>query len=409
MNNQATREKTRIEVQDNFFTPIGNTKPYFKAAFEGFAGAGKTYTAALVAVGLHKRIKSKKPVVIFDTEKSAKFLKPLFAENGIEVLVRESKSLGDLKITMQKMRNEGIADILIIDSISHVWEGFLKAYAEKVHRTSLQFQDWGIIKPTWKTEYSDPFVNDPYHIIMCGRAGYEYDFEKNEDTGKRELIKTGVKMKVEGETAYEPDILVLMNRFEEVIGKDKKVWREATIIKDRSTILDGKTFQNPTYTNFAPSIEVMLSNPILKGIVVMPESDTGLLFRTEEEKAGWRRERDKWLEELDGLLIRIAPGAVGRDKQLKLDLLDRVFGTTSTTAIGEMRPEHIAEGYKKLGLEAVAMGIAEIVELPDGRKRLVSKLSPNGNGNGNGNGHAAPAVAEKKPANAPAKKEAKKK
>lgn len=399
----AVKARTSEVVVDNFFTPIGNTKPYFKAAFEGFAGAGKTYTAALVAVGLHKRIKSKKPVIIFDTEKAAKFLKPLFAENGIEVLIRESKSLGDLKITMQKMRNDGIGDILIIDSISHVWEGFLKAYAEKVHRTSLQFQDWGIIKPTWKTEYSDPFVNDPYHIIMCGRAGYEYDFEKNEDTGKRELIKTGVKMKVEGETAYEPDMLVLMNRFEEVIGRNKKVWREATVIKDRSTILDGKTFQNPTYTDFAPSIEAMMENPIPKNTVIMPESDTGLLFRTEEEKADWRRERDKWLEELDGLLIRIAPGAVGRDKQLKLDLLDRVFGTTSMTAIGEMRPERIAECYKKLGLEAVAMGIAEIVELPDGRKRLVSKLPPS---NGNGNGHALPAAVEKKPT---AKREAKKK
>jgi len=399
----AVKARTAEAVVDNFFTPIGNTKPYFKAAFEGFAGAGKTYTAALVAVGLHKRIKSKKPVIIFDTEKAAKFLKPLFAENGIEVLIRESKSLGDLKITMQKMRNDCIGDILIIDSISHVWEGFLKAYAEKVHRTSLQFQDWGIIKPTWKTEYSDPFVNDPYHIIMCGRAGYEYDFEKNEDTGKRELIKTGVKMKVEGETAYEPDMLVLMNRFEEVIGRNKKVWREATVIKDRSTILDGKTFQNPTYTDFAPSIEAMMENPIPKNTVIMPESDTGLLFRTEEEKADWRRERDKWLEELDGLLIRIAPGAVGRDKQLKLDLLDRVFGTTSITAIGEMRPERIAECYKKLGLEAVAMGIAEIVELPDGRKRLVSKLPPS---NGNGNGHAVPAAVEKKLAT---KREAKKK
>ncbi|MFA5232108.1 MAG: AAA family ATPase [Candidatus Paceibacterota bacterium] len=409
MNNQsmtAVKARTAEAVVDNFFTPIGNTKPYFKAAFEGFAGTGKTYTAALVAVGLHKRIKSKKPVVIFDTEKAAKFLKPVFAENGIEVLVRESKSLGDLRITMQKMRNEGISDILIIDSISHVWEGFLKAYAEKVRRTSLQFQDWGIIKPTWKAEFSDPFVHDPYNIIMCGRAGYEYDFEKNEDTGKKELIKTGVKMKVEGETAYEPDMLVLMERFEEMEGGSLKgVYRQAKIIKDRSTLLDGKTFENPTYADFAPSVEAMLNNPLPRDTVVMPESDTGLLFRTEEEKADWRRERDKWLEELDGLLIRIAPGAVGRDKQLKLDLLDRVFGTTSMTAIGEFRPEQIADGYKRLGLEAVAMGIAEIVEM-DGRKRLVSKLPPNGNGNGNGNGHAVPAAVEKKPA---AKKEAKKK
>ncbi len=74
------------------------------------------------------------------------------------------------------------------------------------------------------------------------------------------------------------------------------------------------------------------------------------------------------------------------------------------TAIGELRPERIAEGYKKLGLEAVEMGIAEIINLPDGRKRLVSKLPANGNGNGNGHAHA-----EVKPAPAPAKKGAKKK
>ena len=140
-------QSTGTVSQDTFFTPIGNTKPYFKAAFEGFAGCGKTYTSALVAVGLHQRIKSQKPIVIFDTEKASKFLKPLFAENGIEAIVRESRSLADLKETMYRLRN-GAGDILFIDSITHVWENFLKAYAEKVRRTSLQFQDWGVIKPS---------------------------------------------------------------------------------------------------------------------------------------------------------------------------------------------------------------------------------------------------------------------
>ena len=83
-----------------FFMPAQNTKPYFKAALEGFAGSGKTYTAALIAIGIHKRIKSNKPIVMFDTEKAAKFLKPLFAEAGIELLVRESKSFADLAKTM---------------------------------------------------------------------------------------------------------------------------------------------------------------------------------------------------------------------------------------------------------------------------------------------------------------------
>ena len=104
---------------DSFFTGLDNTKPYFKAAFEGFAGCGKTYTAAMVAIGLHKRIGSKLPVVIFDTEEAAKFLKPFFAEAGIQVLLRSSRSMADLKETMKRMR---------ADPAWRIWKMLLKRW-----------------------------------------------------------------------------------------------------------------------------------------------------------------------------------------------------------------------------------------------------------------------------------------
>lgn len=359
-------------MTDNFFNPIQNTKPYFKAGIEGFAGSGKTYTAALIAIGLHKRIKSKKPVVIFDTEKASKFLKELFEEAEIEVLVKESRSMADLAETMKRMREDNASDVLIIDSISHVWENFLNSFMKKKNRTYLQFQDWGIIKPTWKTQFSDPFVTDPYHVIMCGRAGHEYGNEVNPETGKREIFKSGIKMKVEGETAYEPDMLVLMERFEEVLDREKKVWREATILKDRSQSVDGKTFKNPTYDDFAPAVEIMLKDP--SKTPISAEGDTQLLFKTEDETAKWIREKKKAIENLEGLLTRIEPASTGKGKKLKLDLLDKVFGTTSMTEIGEMSVPVLKDGYKKIGLEAVALGIAEIIE-DDGKKRLVSKVA----------------------------------
>lgn len=365
--------------QDSFFTPIGNTKPYFKAAFEGFAGCGKTYTSALVAVGLHKRIKSQKPIVIFDTEKASKFLKPLFAENGIEAIVRESRSLADLKETMYRLRN-GAGDILFIDSITHIWENFLKAYAEKVRRTSLQFQDWGVIKPTWKTEFSDPFVNDPYHIIMTGRAGWDYANEINEETGKREIYKSGVKMKVEGETAYEPDVLVYMEQVQQMKGEQiQRIFHRATVKKDRSTIIHGKIFENPSYEHFSPTIEAMLENPMPRNAHLAPETDTATLFKTEEEKGEWRRERDRWIEEIDGLLTRVAPGSVGKDKQLKLDMLDKVFGTVSETAIHGLYPEQLKEGYRKIMDALVEAGHAQY-GMRDGRKVLIITRINGGNG-----------------------------
>jgi len=346
--------------KDSFFTSAENTKPYFKAGLQGFAGAGKTFTAGKIAIGLHKKLKSKKPVVIFDTEKAAKFLKPLFKEAKIELLVRESRSMADLKETMERCR-DGFSDILIIDSISHVWENFLEAYKKKVNRNNFQFQDWGVIKPTWKAEFSDPFVNDPYHVLMCGRAGYEYENEVNPDTKRREIHKSGIKMKVEGETAYEPDMLVLMNRFEKVLEEDKKVWREATILKDRSNTIDGKTFKNPTFKDFESAIDVMMSNPIDKNIMISPEGDSALLFKTEEEKNDWKRHKDKWLEELQGLFTRVAPGATGKDKQFKLEVLAKVFDTTSETAIRALSGSQLRDGYKKVMDIIVKEGLAEYV------------------------------------------------
>jgi hypothetical protein len=333
-------------VQDNFFALIGNTKPYFKAAFEGFAGTGKTYTAAKVAIGLHKRVGSKKPVIIFDTEKAAKFLKSMFAAEGIEVMVRESKSLADLKETMTRMR-EGASDVLIIDSISHVWEDFLKSYAEKVRRTRLEFQDWGVIKPTWKTEFSDVFVRDPYHIIMTGRAGYEYENEINKETGKREIYKSGIKMKVEGETAYEPDLLVLMERMQEMEGGSiKKVTRQGIVIKDRSTVIDGKVFENPDFKDFAPAIDVMLEAP--EKLETTAERDAGTLFRTEEEKYEWKQMKKRWLEEIENYLVSVWPGQSADQKKLKIDAIKYAFDTMSWTVVESLRPEALEAGFKRV-------------------------------------------------------------
>jgi hypothetical protein len=341
-----TQQSAPSAHKDNFFTPIGNTKPYFKAAFEGFAGTGKTYTAAQIAVGLYKRIGSKKPIVIFDTEKAAKFLKPMFAAEGIEVLIRESRSLADLKETMTRLR-QGASDILIIDSISHVWEDFLKSYAEKVRRTRLEFQDWGVIKPTWKNEFSDLFVRDPYHIIMTGRAGYEYENEINKETGKREIYKSGVKMKVEGETAYEPDLLVLMERMQEMEGGSiKKVVRQAVIIKDRSTVIDGKAFENPGYKDFAPAIEVMLESP--EKLETVAERDAGTLFRTEEEKYEWKQQKKRWLEEIENYLVSIWPGQAADQKKLKIDAIHYAFRTMSWTVVESLRPEELEAGFGRV-------------------------------------------------------------
>jgi hypothetical protein len=324
-------------MTDDFFDDLSNTKPYLKIAFEGFAGCGKTYTMAQLAAGLHKRINSQKPIVIFDTEEAAKFLKKFFDEQGIKVLHRRSRSLADLKTTMQKCK-EGVSDILMIDSITHVWENYLQAYMREKRRQRLQFEDWGVIKPTWKREFSDPFVRDPYHTLMTGRAGYEYEDERDEE-GRRQIYKSGIKMKVEGETAYEPDILVLMSRHEEVLEKEKKVWRSAMIIKDRSTLIDGKEFNNPTFEHFEPAIAYILDDA--RTTEAPKEGDTAALFEKEENIKLLHKQRDILLEKIEAELTSAFPGMSAEAKKMKTDILFEAFGTRSWTEVKGMHPERL--------------------------------------------------------------------
>lgn len=343
---------------DDFFSELSNTKPYLKIAFEGFAGSGKTYTMAQVAAGLHKRIGSKKPIVIFDTEEAAKFLRRFFDGHGIAVLHKRSRSLSDLIETMRRCR-DGASDVLMIDSISHVWENFIQAYSKKKNRKDgrLQFQDWGVLKPEWKSDFSDPFVRDPYHCLMTGRAGFEYE-DRVDDEGKREIFKTGIKMKVEGETAYEPDLLVLMSRFEEVVGKEKSVWREATIIKDRSTLIDGKTIANPTFADFEPAVDYILENPVAKPAV---ESDASALFESDDDRKQFAIKRDILLEKIEGEMVSAWPGSAAEAKRAKADALRESFGTRSWTEVSKMGLGALEEGLErmtKLATDAKALAAA---------------------------------------------------
>src|SRR5688572_20582158 len=102
------------------FKKLENNRPFLKMAFEGFAGDGKTFTATQVAIGVHKLIGSTKPIALFDTEKAFKALKPSFDAAGIEAVVNdEERSLKALSQAIQWCE-EGNADILLIDSITHV-------------------------------------------------------------------------------------------------------------------------------------------------------------------------------------------------------------------------------------------------------------------------------------------------
>lgn len=332
------------------FKKLENNRPFLKLALEGFAGDGKTYTASEIAIGVHKLIGSKKPIALFDTERALKALKWKFDDAGIESVIEdEERSLLSLNQSI-KWCEDGNADVMIIDSITHVWEEFLRAYMNRpdkngnpLKRNRLEFQDWGVLKPQWKELFSTPFVMAKCHIIFTGRAGYEYTDEKNEETGKREIFKSGIKMKAETETAFEPDILVLMQKVTDLISDKKTIYREAMVVKDRTTQIDGKTFKNPTFEDFYPAIKVLLDGT-LREVHGSTIPDTFEEFENKYSEIA--KERERISAEISASFELMGLGTGAADKQVKAWTLSQVFGVNSIEMVEKKAIQILRNGLK---------------------------------------------------------------
>jgi len=349
----------------SIFKKATNTMAFAKVGILGFAGAGKTRTATEIAVGLHKAIGSTKPVLFIDTETGSDFVLPIFQKHGIEMLVSKTRAFKDLASGLREAPE--ISDILIIDSVSHFWVDIVESYRKKKNVNRLSFQDWGIIKPMWNNDFSTPFVTSPLHIIVAGRAGFEYDYFEGDD-GKMELYKTGTKMKAEGEFGFEPSLLIEMERiknpeatesYREAKTKDAKMRaakqimnerefvRRATVLKDRSDIMDGKVFYNPSYADFAEhwnSINIGGEHKPLEA------GDSQGLFNKEGQPQ-WKVERTRAeiaLEEIKAEVEKFFPGTSAKEKQAKIRLSEKVFGTASGKALEGMSYMVLEDGLRRI-------------------------------------------------------------
>jgi hypothetical protein len=75
------------------------SQSFLKAALDGLNGAGKSGTAARLAVGISKEFCGSAPVLVFDSEERYRFYKvTIFDVEGVPLLVYPGKSLVALQI-----------------------------------------------------------------------------------------------------------------------------------------------------------------------------------------------------------------------------------------------------------------------------------------------------------------------
>ena len=331
----------------NLLQPAKITSAHLKMGILGFQGGGKTKTAGKTAIGLYKYMQSKgidcanKPVAFFDTETGSDWLIPDFQQAGVPLVVAKRRSFADLLAVLKEA--EAGASVLIIDSITHPWRELCESYMRKKQRTFLQMDDWGYLKGEhgW-AKFTDLFVNSKLHIIMCGRAGYEFEDYKD-DNGKRQIEKVGTKMKTEGETGFEPSLLVLMEQVEDL--RTGKVKHRATVQKDRSTLLDGEQIDNPDFKDFLPHIERLNLGGDHIGVDI--NGDSQHILKT--EKRDWQPvQRKIALGEIEEILVRHYPGQAAADKKAKAELLRTHFRACWAEIESVMPLERLRSGYDTL-------------------------------------------------------------
>lgn len=336
--------------------PIGTGQGYLKAGFLGFQGSGKTFTAVKLAVGTRKYFNLPGPIAMFDTESGSDYVSnTVKKETGKDLLGVKSRSFTDLVQFGQECLTSGVS-VAIIDSITHPWRELCDAYlgqlnekrrqGNKAPLLKLEFQHWNAVKGQWQ-KWPDFYLNSALHIIICGRAGFEYEMETN-DEGRKELIKTGVKMRVETEFGFEPSLLVEMEREQEQDANG--TWhlkRRATVIKDRFGVVDGKTMMNPDFNFFLPHVKLLTpgaSAPVDTSI----KTDTGADDVGDDAWQRERRQRAILSEEIQGELVAAIPGQSAEEKKRKAELLYTVFATRSWTAIENMPSEKLRDGLEQI-------------------------------------------------------------
>ena len=321
------------------------TSAFLKMGLMGFAGSGKTYTATLVAIGLVQHMRklnipyAGKPVFFLDTETGSDWIKPMMEREGVELFTAKTRAFSDLMIAAKEA--EANSSLLLVDSISHFWKELCEAYMRKKNRTRLEFQDWAHLKAEWG-KFTDQYINSNLHIILCGRAGYEYDYFED-GAGKKQLEKTGIKMKAEGEMGYEPSLLVLMER--ETDMETMKVHRTATVLKDRSTQIDGKQFRNPTFASFMPHIKFLNLGGKQLGVDTNRTSDHTIAPDVRDNN---RTQRKIVLDEIESLMVYHYPGSSAVDKKAKLELLRKHFHASWTEIETVMPLIDLRIGYDSL-------------------------------------------------------------
>lgn len=232
-----------------------------KMSMYGPPGSGKTFSALLFAEGLARH--TGKRIAFVDTENGTHFYAATVSSREIhpqafDFDVLPTRSLTEVAREAKAIIKAGSHGVFILDSVSHLWDAALAAYSgPRLTSGGIPLGAWQKVKAPYK-ELMKLLIDSPLHVFILGRQANVFE---NDEQG--EMRAAGVKMRAEGETAYEPHIcLRLVSERTQNRGKKKVVLTEQMICaiaeKDRSGVLSCKRIEWPNFDNvIAPILDIL--------------------------------------------------------------------------------------------------------------------------------------------------------
>lgn len=166
-------------------TKATRRKTKMKLGLAGVSGSGKTYSALLLAQGLAGNLDK---VAVIDTENGSA---DLYAHLGeYSTLSLDAPYTPERYVEAIEVCEKSGAEVIIIDSMSHEWDGkggILEMHSNMVGNS---FTNWGKLTPR-HNKFIDKILQSPAHIICTMRS--KQDYILNEKDGKQVPQKVGLK------------------------------------------------------------------------------------------------------------------------------------------------------------------------------------------------------------------------
>lgn len=209
-----------------------------RLAISGTAGAGKTYSALLIAKEFGGRIG------LIDSERGSS-QKYAGAPGIPEFFVEDigEKTVQEYLAKIQEAADAGI-EMLVIDSYSHSWIGALEM-VDKMGGSKFS-NGWKEVSPL-VSKLVDSVLSYPGHVIATMRSKAEYAIEKNEQ-GKATPKKIGMATVARDGTDYEFDVML-----------DLTPEGGLSVSKTRCSALNGQLYTRDDIPKIAKALKAWLT------------------------------------------------------------------------------------------------------------------------------------------------------